>query len=252
MDSPVTADQVRQTERLLDERLAEYLALVPKNADGTPRSKAWIARIPAPDIFAILTELQHRREAEAVDFVAEEGGLEVATFQPDAFSLLEISKPRSGGFAFVFTVHSCNEETGRWTDLSIALLRKDASRISELLAASPSSPASGVRVSEDVQRGIDWLRGKVGAAPPEALIRSADAIEGIARADSVALAEALDERDALSEAARDLISSRTDTFRAGNNRQVGIQDDSGEKCWIVRFDEMAALEKALSALGKHP
>lgn len=115
------------------------------------------------------------------------------------------------------------------------------------MRASPASPspATGVRVNEDVQRGIDWLRGKLGSVDPQELLRSADAIEGIARADSVALAEALDERDALRDAARDMISSRTDTYRAGNGRQVGIQDDSGEKCWIVRFDEMAALEAAL-------
>jgi hypothetical protein len=48
-------------------------------------------------------------------------------------------------------------------------------------------------------------------------------------------------------AARDLIASRFDTYRAGNNRQVGIQDDSGEKCWIVPFDAMHALEAALSS-----
>jgi|GEM_PF-6563020 len=46
-------------------------------------------------------------------------------------------------------------------------------------------------------------------------------------------------------AARDLIASRSDTYRAGNNRQVGIQDESGEKMWIVPFDEMVALEVAL-------
>jgi hypothetical protein len=51
--------------------------------------------------------------------------------------------------------------------------------------------------------------------------------------------------DVLATAARELIASRFDTYRAGNNRQVGIQDDNGEKCWIVPFDEMAALEAAL-------
>ena len=110
-------------------------------------------------------------------------------------------------------------------------------------------PVQGL--SEDVQRGIDWLRGKFGSADPQALLRSADAIEGMACADSVALAEALDERDALQTAARDLIASRFDTYRAGNNRQVGIQDDSGEKCWIVPFDTMAALEASLVTELQH-
>jgi hypothetical protein len=56
--------------------------------------------------------------------------------------------------------------------------------------------------------------------------------------------------DELQAAARDVIASRTDTYRAGNGRRVGIQDDSGEKCWIVPFDEMAALEALLSETGR--
>lgn len=54
-------------------------------------------------------------------------------------------------------------------------------------------------------------------------------------------------QEALREAARDLIHSRSSQFRARNNRMVGIQDEHGEKCWIVPFDEMLALEVALDA-----
>lgn len=57
--------------------------------------------------------------------------------------------------------------------------------------------------------------------------------------------------EALLEAARDLVASRSDTFKAGNNKRVGIQDESGEKMWIVPFDEMAALEDAVRALATH-
>ena len=49
------------------------------------------------------------------------------------------------------------------------------------------------------------------------------------------------------EAARNLIASRSSTFKARNGRDVGIQDDSGEKMWIVPFDEMLELEAALTA-----
>lgn len=56
--------------------------------------------------------------------------------------------------------------------------------------------------------------------------------------------------EALREAAADLIASRSSTFRAGNNRQVGIQDESGEKMWIVPFDAMHALEQAITDMEK--
>lgn len=55
-------DPVEQvTVRLTDKRLTEMLAAIPRYADGSVRSAAWVARIPAPDIFAILTELSERR-----------------------------------------------------------------------------------------------------------------------------------------------------------------------------------------------
>lgn len=50
----------------------------------------------------------------------------------------------------------------------------------------------------------------------------------------------------VTEAARALIDSKQDTYRARNNRRVGIQDDAGEKMWIVPFDEMFDLEAALA------
>jgi hypothetical protein len=50
---------------------------------------------------------------------------------------------------------------------------------------------------------------------------------------------------AVTEAARNLIASKFGTYKARNGRQMGIQDDSGEKCWIVPFDAMFELEAAL-------
>lgn len=49
-------------------------------------------------------------------------------------------------------------------------------------------------------------------------------------------------------AARAVHEARTDTYRAGNNRQVGIQGDDGEKCFIVHSDQMFELEQSLSEL----
>lgn len=49
----------------------------------------------------------------------------------------------------------------------------------------------------------------------------------------------------LAEAAVALVAAKQSTFKAKNGRDVGIEDDSGEKMWIVPFDEMFALEELL-------
>lgn len=56
-------------------------------------------------------------------------------------------------------------------------------------------------------------------------------------------------RTRLHLAAKDVLDARTSTFRARNGRDVGIEDQHGEKCWIVPFDLMALLEGALEAEG---
>ena len=43
----------------------------------------------------------------------------------------------------------------------------------------------------------------------------------------------------------DLISTRFETFKAKNGREIGVQGDDGEKCWIVHSDQMTALEHAI-------
>ena len=72
------------------------------------------------------------------------------------------------------------------------------------------------------------------------LLEAASAIERLSAIEQ--------ERDALRDAVRDLIASRSDTYRAGNNRQVGMQDENGEKMWLVPFDEMHALELLLEGI----
>lgn len=56
-------------------------------------------------------------------------------------------------------------------------------------------------------------------------------------------------RRTIRDAAEAIISSRSSTYKARNGRVMSIEDDSGEMCWIVPFDEMYALE---IALGTHP
>jgi hypothetical protein len=48
-------------------------------------------------------------------------------------------------------------------------------------------------------------------------------------------------------AAKAVIETRKSTFRARNGRDIGIQDEHGEKMWIVPFDAMAELEAATEA-----
>jgi hypothetical protein len=62
---------------------------------------------------------------------------------------------------------------------------------------------------------------------------------------TIAIRALIGERDKLLEAAKSVIESRLSTYKAGNGRQVGIQDENGEKCWIVPFDEMWDLERAV-------
>lgn len=55
--------------------------------------------------------------------------------------------------------------------------------------------------------------------------------------------EALQRR--LMETAQELIDRMSSTYTARNGREVGIQGDDGEKCYIVHSDQIHALETAL-------
>ncbi|MBO9380305.1 hypothetical protein GG804_26420 [Sphingomonas histidinilytica] len=52
---------------------------------------------------------------------------------------------------------------------------------------------------------------------------------------------------ALGEAVRELLARMSSTYKARNGREVGIEGDDGEKCWIVHSDQIAALEVALAS-----
>lgn len=57
-------------------------------------------------------------------------------------------------------------------------------------------------------------------------------------------------KDRVIEAARALVAGKTSTFKARNGRDVGIEADDGEKCYIVHSDLICALEGALSDYDK--
>jgi len=52
--------------------------------------------------------------------------------------------------------------------------------------------------------------------------------------------------DRLAEAAESLLARMFGTYTARNGRQVGIQGDDGEKCWIVHSDDIETLRQALN------
>lgn len=68
-------------------------------------------------------------------------------------------------------------------------------------------------------------------------------------ADNAALIAAV---PGLVEAAEAVIKRMTSTFKARSGRDVGIEADDGEKCWIVHSDEITALEAALASIGRKP
>lgn len=50
---------------------------------------------------------------------------------------------------------------------------------------------------------------------------------------------------ALEEASGDLLKSMSSIFKSRNGREVGIEADDGEKCWIVHSDQIEALRALL-------
>jgi len=70
----------------------------------------------------------------------------------------------------------------------------------------------------------------------------------IAAANPAAILSLIEENKRMREAIETAVQLRFDTYRAGNGRQVGIEGDDGEKCWIIPHDAMHGLETALAAL----
>jgi len=57
----------------------------------------------------------------------------------------------------------------------------------------------------------------------------------------------VDRSGGIVEAARDVISSASDTYKKRNGHLASFEDASGEKCWIVPFDAFEGLRAALAA-----
>jgi hypothetical protein len=51
----------------------------------------------------------------------------------------------------------------------------------------------------------------------------------------------------ISMAAKEVIEAKMSTYHTRNGRDVSIEDERGEKCWIVPFEVMDLLAAALEA-----
>lgn len=59
--------------------------------------------------------------------------------------------------------------------------------------------------------------------------------------------------DELLVAGQGILDRMFSTYKAGNGRDVGIEADDGEKCWIVHSDDIEALRAAIAkARGEQP
>jgi hypothetical protein len=54
----------------------------------------------------------------------------------------------------------------------------------------------------------------------------------------------------LVEAGQAILDRMSSTYRARNNRQVSIQGEDGEMCWIVHSDDIEGLRAALAKVRR--
>ena len=85
---------------------------------------------------------------EAVAWVTEPSGLEVATITHDDFSLVEVVKSPRTNAARLVTIHRTSEETGRRDDMSIDLTAPEAHKVAVALASPPSPAQAGWRTMD--------------------------------------------------------------------------------------------------------
>ena len=120
---------------------------------------------------------------------------------------------------------------------------RKADRILAALEPAPK-PAGGERVT-------------VPRSDVEFIVRTANRNERTEEGDRLAVllsaaltpsaADSAQDVGELVAAVDDVLETASGSYRAGNGRQMGIQADDGEKCWIVHSDQIEALRAALAA-----
>jgi hypothetical protein len=134
----------------------------------------------------------------------------------------------------------CGEHVPSWEQLAIYWRTRALQAPSRAVPAEPSD--------EEVERAIDdglvtRFRSALRFAASHSVISSADEHALLA---SLSTAQ-VDEPERLRKAAQALLDGLTSTYTARNGREVGIQGDDGEKCYIVHSDLVFDLRAALSA-----
>jgi len=133
----------------------------------------------------------------------------------------------------------CGEHVPSWEQLAIYWRTRALQAPSRAVPAEPSD--------EEVERAIDdglvtRFRSALRFAASHSVISSADEHALLA---SLSTAQ-VDETERLRKAAQALLDGLTSTYTARNGREVGIQGDDGEKCYIVHSDLVFDLRAALS------
>lgn len=146
-------------EEVSDGRLAEMLAAIPRYADGKVRSSGWVGRVPAPELEALLVELQSRRAANRTGGVAVKAihWGETSYGTPEAITVVgvyRINSGWSGGWSVVIKDKLLKTDDGRENFPTIEAAKAAAqqdfnTRVLSCLAPHPSSPVSA-EVTEPV------------------------------------------------------------------------------------------------------
>jgi len=125
------------------------------------------------------------------------------------------------------------------------------SAIPDAAPGRPSAPTAE-RLRSALERIAAPMPGcEYAATERQEIARAAlsDAGEGSGVADAGAVAGS---GERLVEAAQAVINTMRGTYKARNGREVGIQGDDGEKCWIVHSDQIEDLRRALSPIPSTP
>lgn len=56
--------------------------------------------------------------------------------------------------------------------------------------------------------------------------------------------------DKVIQAARRVFAEKFENIKSANGKEIGVQGDDGEKCFVVHSDAMFALQTALEAYDK--
>lgn len=138
-----------------------------------------------------------------------------------------------------------------WGTNNVGMLDPKARAQAERIRALPVSPVPTTgEASEPSPRRVCQTCGATVAAFAEAMCCHCREVPWKITPSPAAIgSDAIGETvEKLRAAIRCVVDGKTDFYRKGNGRVGSIEASDGEKCWIVRFDDMVELEAALPLL----